>query len=182
MIDKLREEIVESEKARTDLMKWKLILIAGIGGAALGIGSEAESIGHTSVLLALIPFVRLYVDALCIHNHYRILVIAKFLRTLDKTADAKNYEDHCLQHRPHFSLESFALVWTTVGLSIMVTLIGTSGLLQDLIGMSKQDNAALDWVKGILFYSGLIGGTVAIVFFIYHWRTGHRLDNDKGEQ
>ena len=30
MIEKLRDEIIESEKARTELMKWKLILVAAI--------------------------------------------------------------------------------------------------------------------------------------------------------
>lgn len=40
MIDKLRDEIIESQKARTDLMKWKLILVAAIGAAGFGIGSN----------------------------------------------------------------------------------------------------------------------------------------------
>ena len=31
MIEKLRDEIIESHKARTELMKWKLILVAAIG-------------------------------------------------------------------------------------------------------------------------------------------------------
>ena len=42
MIEKLRDEIIESQKARTELMKWKLILVAAIGGASLGIGSNCR--------------------------------------------------------------------------------------------------------------------------------------------
>lgn len=46
MIDKLRDEIIESQKARTDLMKWKLILVAAIGAAGFGIGSHVPQGSH----------------------------------------------------------------------------------------------------------------------------------------
>jgi hypothetical protein len=55
MIDKLRDEIIESQKAKTDLLKWKLILVAGIGAAVLGFGSSSQSQMHKpGLLLALI--------------------------------------------------------------------------------------------------------------------------------
>ncbi len=34
----LRDEIIESQKARADLFKWKIILVAAIGAAVLGVG------------------------------------------------------------------------------------------------------------------------------------------------
>jgi len=32
----LRDEIIEAEKARSDFLKWKLIIVSGLGGAGLG--------------------------------------------------------------------------------------------------------------------------------------------------
>ena len=82
----LREEIVESEKARVDLLKWKIILIATLGAVALGFEStapagaaaaSAPSFSH-EYLLCLIPLVCLYVDLLCSHLNLRIMVIAHY--------------------------------------------------------------------------------------------------------
>jgi hypothetical protein len=53
-------------------MKWKLILVAAIGGARLGIGSNLPPGRNPPYqLLALIPRVCLYVDAVCIHIELR---------------------------------------------------------------------------------------------------------------
>ena len=40
-MDSLREEIRESQKARTDLMKWKMVLVASVGAAGLGFTSKS---------------------------------------------------------------------------------------------------------------------------------------------
>jgi len=34
-METLRSEIIESQKARNDLMKWKLLLVSGLGAAGL---------------------------------------------------------------------------------------------------------------------------------------------------
>src|SRR5713226_1515874 len=120
MIEKLRDEIIESEKARTDFIKWKLILVAAIGSAALGLSSKESSNGNLGILLALIPFVCLYVDAVCFHNEIRIMTIARFLRTRDEGSLERTYEEYCRNHRSHFSLEGFALLGATVLLSALV--------------------------------------------------------------
>jgi hypothetical protein len=57
----LREEIIEAEKARTDLLKWKLIIVSGLGAAGLGFTGQSNVPGAPFVLL-LIPGVCLYVD------------------------------------------------------------------------------------------------------------------------
>jgi hypothetical protein len=66
----------ESQKTRTDLLKWKIILVAAIGGAGLGLGSTA---GTNYYLFCLIPLVCVYVDILCSHMNLRIMVIGRFL-------------------------------------------------------------------------------------------------------
>ncbi len=35
-LDTLRNELIETQKVRSDLMKWKLLIVSGVGGAALG--------------------------------------------------------------------------------------------------------------------------------------------------
>lgn len=85
MATELRTEIVESQKARVDLFKWKIILIAALG--AVGIGVEptptTSPASHLVVspeyLLCLIPFVCVYVDLLCSHLNLRIMVIGRYL-------------------------------------------------------------------------------------------------------
>jgi hypothetical protein len=143
MLGPLREEIIESQKARTDLLKWKLILVAFIGAAAFGIqgNSAAPIAGNNSaapiagnsaaptwppriLLLALVPFVCFYVDAVCIHNELRILNIARFIRQGGLGKVAADYEHDCKTHRREFSIESVALLGTTLLLSFVVLLVG----------------------------------------------------------
>ena len=75
-MDKLREEIIEAEKIRADLIKWKLILVAGLGAAGLGL--NGNSCDDMTLLLCLIPFVCVYVDLVARHFNLRIHVIAEF--------------------------------------------------------------------------------------------------------
>lgn len=89
----LRSEIVESEKARIDLLKYKLIAIAALGSIGLGRGGGQSNNGapliHATYILNIIPLVCLYVDLLCHHNTMRILVIGQFLKA--KGCDYENF-------------------------------------------------------------------------------------------
>jgi hypothetical protein len=89
----LRDEIIESQKARADLFKWKIILVAAIGAAVLGVGDSLGEAGKTAAqagqdsivskreyLLCLAPLVCVYTDILVLHLNLRIRVIGKFLR------------------------------------------------------------------------------------------------------
>jgi len=50
----LRGDLLEAQKIRVDLFKWKLILVAGLGAAASGlVGSNPAP--NRGLLLALIP-------------------------------------------------------------------------------------------------------------------------------
>ncbi len=119
MVSELRNEVVESEKARMDFLKWKVILIAGLAAAGLGVG-YAQAF---PVILAFIPFVCAYVDVVCIHNDLRIHVIASFLRSRRNTAgfeDAADYETRCRDNGGMFGLESFALIGTTIVMCVTI--------------------------------------------------------------
>jgi hypothetical protein len=82
LISSLRTEIVESQKARIDLLKYKLIAIAALGSIGLGLGSNQHNLQPLIQvsLLAIIPLVCLYIDQLCYHNTMRILVIGQFFK------------------------------------------------------------------------------------------------------
>jgi len=84
----LRDEIIESQKARADLFKWKIILVAAIGAAVLGVGDPLagktagpdDLVSKREYLLCLVPLVCVYTDILCAHMNLRIRVIGQFLR------------------------------------------------------------------------------------------------------
>jgi hypothetical protein len=79
-MDKLREEILQAEQTRSDLLKLKLSLVGAIGALGLGF-SGSGTFGHAELVLALVPLVCVYVDLLCRHLTLRIVVIGAFLRT-----------------------------------------------------------------------------------------------------
>jgi hypothetical protein len=88
----LREEIVEHQRTRTDLFKWKVILIAGIGAAASGVGGF--QLEHRALLFVLVPLVCVYVDLLARDQTLRIVVIAEYLRGgLESSQKEGRYED-----------------------------------------------------------------------------------------
>jgi len=53
----LHSEVVETQKARVDFFKWKLILVASLGAAASGLvgTTEALPLKHPGYVLSLIP-------------------------------------------------------------------------------------------------------------------------------
>src|SRR5215468_7511337 len=119
VVGALRSEIVESQKSRIDLFKWKILLIAALGAVAFGIGKDNAT--GIPVLLGFIPLLCAYVDILFVHNDLRILVIAAFLRGNANAGsdEARAYEKVCEKHRTSFRLESFALLGTTVLVSAL---------------------------------------------------------------
>lgn len=134
LADKLRDEIIESQKAQTDLVKWKLILVAAIGGAGLGAVPNAPK--NSAFLLALIPLVCIYVDAVCFHCEIRIVSIARYFRLAPDGMNAeREYEEHCKKHRTHFALINIALLGASVMLSGLVLSAGMSDLVKTLLGV-----------------------------------------------
>ena len=80
----MRDEIIESQKARADLFKWKIIPAAAIRAAALGaadpLGGSAragqdEMVTKREYLLCLAPLVCVYTDILCAHMNLLIRII-----------------------------------------------------------------------------------------------------------
>jgi hypothetical protein len=76
-METLREEILQAQRVRSELLKWKLGLVGALGGAGLGFAGTTQ-LRHADLVLAAIPPVCVYVDLLCRHLSLRILVIGRF--------------------------------------------------------------------------------------------------------
>jgi len=119
--EKLPEEILASEKARSDLLRWKLVICAALGAAGFGMAGT-NSNPHLG-LLTLIPIACVYIDLLCTNINLRIILIGRFFAGKD---DA--YELFVGRHRVVFCLEDWALYGSTYvisGLLILLAIIST---------------------------------------------------------
>jgi len=128
-VKELRAEIIDGEKARVDFQKWKLVLVAGLGAAGLGLGG-AGSQAHLQ-LLCVIPLVSGYVDLLCKHITLRIMVIGTYLRKLDELSrapgDVLDYEGFVERARKKvqpFELEDWVMDGSTLVLSAAIAAYG----------------------------------------------------------
>ena len=121
-MDKLRDEILEAQKMRADLIKWKLVLVAGLSAAGLGLHDAQRKV---ALLLCLIPFVCVYVDIVARHLNLRIHVIAEYLRRQTGDPDSA-YEVFAglMAKKNVFTLETGVLWYSTLFLSLMVILAG----------------------------------------------------------
>jgi hypothetical protein len=179
-LDKLRDEIIESQKARTDLIKWKLVLVAGIGAASLG---STNTIVHANaLLLALVPFVCLYVDAVCFHLDVRIMAIARFIRQNPITAEpeAALYETYCTENRPYFELEAVALQGATLILSVLVMLIGLSARIAGWSSFSYWIPDRSPAVGTVLFLAGSAGVVCGWFFYRMYRHKTNVMDGGNG--
>ncbi|UCG47976.1 MAG: hypothetical protein JSU94_21160 [Phycisphaerales bacterium] len=77
----LRQELIETQKVRSELIKWKLLLVSALGAAGLGFAKTDSKI-NAEVLLCCIPLVCAYVDVQYDNLLLRIRGIATFLREI----------------------------------------------------------------------------------------------------
>ena len=134
-IHAFKNEIVESEKSRIDLLKWKFIVIGALGSIALGVkplssqpisesGSSQSGVFLTfsfasTLIFCLIPLLCVYIDLLCKHLNLRILVVGNFFlkhkikcgyNSNDKILEFyREYEDFCDALRDRDKVKPFAM-------------------------------------------------------------------------
>jgi hypothetical protein len=129
----LRTEIIEAQKVRSEILKWKLILVAALGAVGLGFSNPNTVVPNAYLVLLLIPLVCFYVDLLCKHMSLRIIVIGDFLRFGSKAEEEDAayesfvYEARTMGPRKNmnaFAFEEWALDGSTVVLSLLVMLVG----------------------------------------------------------
>ena len=121
-------------------MKWKLIIIAVVGAAALGF-SKSDPLPHSELALCLIPFACCYIDLLCRNLSIRTKMIGQFMAKNDdpfelfylgfkgEATDITN--EYQKENRKMLSLESLALRWSSYFVSVVIIPVGTIVYLLD---------------------------------------------------
>jgi hypothetical protein len=178
------DERLQAQKDRIDLMKWKLIIVAAIGSAGLGFFKE-NGINNAFSIIIFIPFSCVYVDLLCRKLSLRALKINIFLaqypyangsnidteffryyQHLIKTPKAKLENDNqnpqeTKSEKSIFvlkgpnSLESLALIISTMLLTVFVTV---AGYLISIVG----------WIRILFLISGLLCIVASLLIDAYY--------------
>lgn len=196
LVDKLREEIIESQKAQAAFAQWKLLLVAGFGAASLGALPNAQVSVRSLALLCLLPFVCLYVDTLCYHSGIRVVTIARYLRVDASLSEWRNdphshandlvavrdYEQFCARNRHRFGLEGIALLAVSLIVSAVVVSIGASLWVAPMLTgrpfPPATSTAARVTVTVLLLTSGVSGAVLAKVFYNRHGTRVEALDKE----
>lgn len=165
----LRDEIVASQTARLDFIKWKMILIAALG--AVGLGLAGEKMIAAPAVLGFIPIACAYVDVVCAHANFRILLIGYFLRT-GGGADppdlaAAHYEALCEANRGGFALESIVLWGTTIAMSALVAFAALESPSLAQLHLGAAFEKMPPGITLFLCVSAVVGSLVSIVATAY---------------
>jgi hypothetical protein len=193
-VQHLRQEILNSQQARSDLLKWKLGLVGALGAVGLGLAG-ANTPGHADLVLCAVPFVSVYVDLLCRHLSLRMLVIGRYFAISGVTErsereDLARYENLVEQARSlnleswrsgegdgtggdAFSLEEWAISWSSAILAVGVAVYGVG------VAVSSSVPAGV-----ALIASGVIGIAVTLLAwsnYTVRQRAVRTLDSPAGE-
>jgi hypothetical protein len=172
----LKQEINQTLESEHDFAKWKLIVVAALGGAALGPGKDAKP---QAWILLFIPFACAFIDLHLSQYQARILVLAQFIRSYVPGGGAavvdttlRDYEEYCgslrLQKKHIFDLGQFANSIASIGLSMAAALVAMAA--------SWKWPPAIDvhfWLGGGIWVAGI--AAICIVWI----SNGRRLDQIK---
>jgi hypothetical protein len=160
-MDTLRAELIESQKARMDLMKWKLIIIAIIGGTGLGFsgGTPNTASANAPLALAVLPMACVYVDLLCRHLSLRNKAIGRFIESAAHDRPIlqqyeRYYRTVSVEAWRGISFESIALRICTYIVSLAIIPIG---ILASGFTLCLGSNI---WPPALFVLSG-VGGVLA---------------------
>jgi hypothetical protein len=134
----LKQEINQTLESEHDFAKWKLIVTAALGGAAMGLDKSGSA--HIWLLL-LVPFACAYIDLHLSQYQARILVMAQFIRQYEPSGHGEDvdytlprYEKYCEQLRStqghFFDLGQFAHQLASFGISIAAPFVSVLAFWQ----------------------------------------------------
>ena len=173
----LKQEINQTLESEHDFAKWKLIVVAALGGAALGLAKTDQP---QVWLLLLIPFACAYIDLHLSQYQARILVLARFIRryrpsphTEDADTTLEDYEKYCHELRAtkdhFFDLGLFANRAASLALSIAVPIVAGVALWQ---GPPNKAVGFLHWPSAKHSF-GFVVWAVGMVLILGIW-SDHR--------
>ncbi len=165
----LRNEIIEAEKARIDLLKWKLIVVAGLAGIGFGFFNNAPSADNSQgneishLALSVIPWACLYVDLLCYNLQIRMIVISLFMQNYRPSDGGNDTEGYCMYEkfcdtiRGAFKLEDWAMEHSTRVISGLI-------MLSTILIIQAHNVSLTSWSStGVYAVVILLSGLAAIV-------------------
>ena len=100
----LRQELMDAQRTRFQLIQWKLLIVSALGATGLGL-TGATNLPNAALVLCCIPFACVYADALIYHQGIISHVIGEFLRTHGNSSNDEcmktlaAYENFSLQAR-----------------------------------------------------------------------------------
>jgi hypothetical protein len=160
----LRKEIMTFQKAKADMLRWKLLAIGGVAAAPLGLLGPSQVGDRWIVFLGVAPFVAAYCDALARTYDLRIALIAKFFKS-HRSSVVSEYEKF-LDSAPVARMNWWHLTRAAGGVwSSVVTCLLVSGMGVWIIGSTR--NAGL-----VILAAGLVG--VLVVYLVERWYRAKR--------
>jgi len=162
--EKLRDEIIESQKTVADFVKWKLISVAAVAAVALGFRSTTPTPDSAKLLMCLVPLICIYIDLNSMHIMMRVLTIGIYLKT-----SCNPYEHFVFQLRDElkrtnpFTFELMALYGSSLLINFIILLLGLA-LRLDLSQLSSRP---------LVYSAAAVIGVTVIIFVLYrvlfHW-------------
>lgn len=151
-METLRAELIEAQKARTEFIRWKLVLVASIG--AVGLGLTGSTVAPDSKLvLCCIPFVCVYVDTMCRHLSLRIHVIAAFLRGIYTEGSCLPAYEKFVGKTRQMEVHRYLLKWKLDAFALQAVLIPVSSSLINLFMLAY----GYSFSNKLIFWSAVVG-------------------------
>lgn len=166
----ISQEVIESQKSRSELLKWKIIVVSILATVGLGVSKDIEKL---ELAFCLIPLVCGYVDALCLHLNLRIFSIGKWHK-LDVGKNL-NSEFVYMQHYEEFiqrayecgayRLEKLTILFSSLIINILIAVVPYLNIAELNI-INKKTVSSF----------GVFGIIVTIALNTYLQRTKARID------
>ena len=128
--ESLRTEIIESQKAQADYLKWKLISVGAIGGLTLAPNSETAQAGTIAqrLLVCLVPLLCSYVDLISIHLMIRIIAIGAYLRERGDKYETYTFTLRERSGKSPYIFEATALHGSSLVFDAIIIIVGFASI------------------------------------------------------
>jgi hypothetical protein len=155
--ESLRTEIIESQKAQADFLKWKLISVGALGSVTL------TSSGNARLLACLVPLLCAYVDLISIHLMIRIVTIGAYLRERGDPYEGYTFAFRERSGQNPYIFEVTALHGSSLAFDMIIFVIGFISLAFPTLLIMP--------VAAAFICCGLVGSLwTAFIFVLYNYR------------
>ncbi|WP_372719237.1 hypothetical protein [Novipirellula sp.] len=132
--DKLRDESMQYQAAKRDLLKWKLILTGTV--TAFGLGFTQSTVPHAHLALCVVPLIALYCDLLIRDYDLRIAIKGFFVvhNAVDGYADYERFINSApISPLKWWTFSDVAIFWMSLLHCVFVAAVGASYITANYI-------------------------------------------------